>query len=268
MRIDRASGSKYTDCVMGKRGVLSGLVLAFLLSPVAVVAQDGSSPPEDVPEVVETPEEVDVPDAVEVPGPAEVPDEVEEPPAPASTEEGGSTQSGDAETASKRADALRREDREALRVGKIDAARVPVKEKQERVDVMLAEQRLSLKRGTELLQEAREANDIVQLNCVNEKLTQIKGLLKLTENASRAMYDAIGAADDPTVNHEYTKIFVATQRSRDLRAEAEQCVGERSVYSGETEVEVEIDSDISPRDPTIPLPPPPGPQTPAVGSEF
>lgn len=246
MRIDRVTGSTYTRGTMGRRTVISGFVLAFWLSPLAGVAQDNPPPPpvvETQPEGVEDPVVEPQPEGVEDPG-------------------------VETEVAPKRADALRRAEREALRIGKIDPSSVPIREKQERVDQMLAEQRSALKRGTDLLQDARGANDIVQLNCVNEKLTQIKGLLKLTENAATSMYDAIGADDGQTINHEYTKMVVAAQRSRGLRAEAEQCVGERSVYTGETEVEVEIDSDISPRDPTIPLPPPPGPETPAVGSEF
>lgn len=253
MRFDRVSGSTYTPGVGWWRGVPGGLVLALTLSPLTGVAQD--RPPSE-------------PAAEGAPaGEAEA----QAGGASAGVEDGpteGADRTSDTQVAPKRADALRREQWQALRLGKIDPSRVPIREKQRRVDAMLAEQRVALRHGTELLQEARNTKDIVQLNCVNEKLTQIKGLLKLTENAATSMYDALGADDGPTINHEFTKMFVASQRSRGLRDEAEQCVGERSVYTGRTEVEVEIDSDISPKDPTLPLPPPPGPETPSVASAF
>lgn len=148
-----------------------------------------------------------------------------------------------------RPDALRSDQ---TAIGGIDAAKIPVEEKQSKVEGMLAEQRKILARVTNLLKEARAAKDIVQLNCVNEKLTQIKGLLKISENASVKMYEAIANAQDDVINHEFTKITVAHQRGVSLGAEAEQCVGEIAVYTGQTEVSVEIDEDVTEYDPTEP----------------
>lgn len=148
-----------------------------------------------------------------------------------------------------RPDALRSDQ---AAIGGIDAASVPVEEKQSKVESMLAEQRKILARATNLLKEARAAKDIVQLNCVNEKLTQIKGLLKISENGSVKMYEAIANAQDDVINHEFTKISVAHQRAVSLGAEAEQCVGEIAVYTGQTEVSVEIDDDVTEYDPTEP----------------
>lgn len=141
-------------------------------------------------------------------------------------------------------------------------------EKQARAEKMLGEMRDALRRVTEILGEARTSKDIVQLNCVNEKLTQVKGLLRISEDASVKMYDAVASATQDVINHEFTKISVAHQKTVILRAEAEQCVGELSVYTGETEVTVEIDPDISDRDPTQPDAPPPGPEVPPVASGF
>lgn len=168
----------------------------------------------------------------------------------------------------KRQDELTSEQRKTLRLGKVDASKVPTAEKKSTAEQMLREQRSAVVRGTDLLSEARSKNDIIQLNCVNEKLTQLKGLLKLSENASLAMYEAIAATSQDEINHQYTKIVVAHQKSGSLKAEAEQCVGELSVYSGQTEVEVEIDSTITSADPTLPILPPPGPAVAAPVSDF
>lgn len=170
--------------------------------------------------------------------------------------------------AAKRQDELTSSQRNTLRVGKIDASKVPAAEKKSGTETMLSDQRRAVVRGSDLLSEARAKNDIIQLNCVNEKLTQLKGLLKLSENSSLAMYEAMAASSQDEVNHQYTKIVVAHQKSSSLKAEVEQCVGELSIYSGETEVEVEIDGSITEQDPTLPILPPPGPAVSAPASEF
>jgi|GEM_PF-1832073 len=170
--------------------------------------------------------------------------------------------------ADKRKDELTSRQRSSLRMGKVDASKVPTAKKRSSTERMLASQRRAVVRGTDLLSEARSQNDIIQLNCVNEKLTQLKGLLKVSENSSLAMYEGMAASAQDDVNHQYTKIVVAHQKSSSLKAEVEQCVGELSIYSGETEVEVEIDESITQQDPTLPILPPPGPAVSAPASEF
>lgn len=166
-----------------------------------------------------------------------------------------------------REDAQRRIQRSS-RIGDIDAASVGPEQKKANAERMIAESRSALARATELLSQARETQDMVQRNCVNEKLTQIKGLLRLSERASVSMYESMASGAQDVINHEYTKIAVAHQKTQILRTEAEQCVGELSVYTGDTDVTVEIDDDIPQTDPTLPIPPPPGPDTPPVASAF
>lgn len=161
----------------------------------------------------------------------------------------------------------------ALTFGNVDPTKVPLEEKKTRVESMLVDQRDTLGRVVTILAEARSSKDIVQLNCVNEKLTQIKGLLKISEQASLQMYDSIASGTQDLVNHEFTKIVVAHQKSQVLRAEAEQCVGENSVYAGDTSVDVEIESQDSGgggfgADPTTAAAAPPGPTVPPVASTF
>jgi hypothetical protein len=172
------------------------------------------------------------------------------------------------ETKPIREDALRSDRPSAPDVDVANAQNIPTAEKQTTTEEKLGEMRAALKRVTEILGEARASKDIVQLNCVNEKLTQVKGLLRISEDASVKMYDAIASNAQDVINHEFTKIVVAHQKTQILRAQAEQCVGELSVYTGETEIVVEIDEDISDRDPTEPEGPPPGPEVPPVASAF
>lgn len=141
-------------------------------------------------------------------------------------------------------------------------------EKRDRAEKMLSDGRAALARGSTVLAEARAAKDVVQLNCVNEKLTQVKGLQKLSEEASVKMYDAMSGGLTEEINHQFTKISVASEKIAVLRAEIEQCVGEASVYSGETEVEFKDEGDGSKGDPTKTPPANPAPEMPPVSSTF
>lgn len=141
-------------------------------------------------------------------------------------------------------------------------------EKRSKAEGMLQDGRAALSRGSTVLAEARAAKDVVQLNCVNEKLTQIKGLLKLSEDASVRMYDGMAGGLGDVVNHEFTKMSVAHQKIGVLRAELDQCVGESSVYTGETEVDVVVDDEGQQADPTKTRPPQAAPEMPPVSSTF
>src|SRR5688572_831719 len=60
---------------------------------------------------------------------------------------------------------------------------VPDSEKIRRSAEALTKMRQSLKEVIGKLEEARNSKDVVKLNCVNEKLTRIKGLLRISEQA-------------------------------------------------------------------------------------
>jgi hypothetical protein len=82
------------------------------------------------------------------------------------------------------------------------------------------------------------------------------------------MYEGIAGGLADVVNHEFTKMSVAHQKVAVLRAELDQCVGEASVYTGETEINVVVDEEGQRPDPTKTPPPPPAPEMPAVSSTF
>lgn len=129
-------------------------------------------------------------------------------------------------------------------------SKIPLEEKKARAEAMVTDIRAAQARATEILAEANSANDVVQLNCIQEKLTQIKGLVTIANSASQRMFEGIGSRNDDVINQEFTKIAVAHQKAQTLRAEADQCVGEKAIYTGETNIEVETDPNLPEADPT------------------
>ncbi len=138
-----------------------------------------------------------------------------------------------------------------------DYAQVPPEEKKRRSAEALTAMRGVLKDALGKLEEARNTRDVVKLNCVNEKLTQIKGLLRISEQADVSMQEALARSEKTTADHEFTKVMIARQKVIQLRGEAEECIGQLAFQTDQNvHVEVEVPDDL-PEDPTNPSPPPP-----------
>ncbi|MBX5483855.1 MAG: hypothetical protein IRZ16_18695, partial [Myxococcaceae bacterium] len=131
---------------------------------------------------------------------------------------------------------------------------VPDSEKVSRSSESLSRMRNVLKEVLAKLEEARNTKDVVKLNCVNEKLTQIKGLLRISEQADVTMQEAIARSEKQSADHEFTKVMIARQKVEQLRAEAEECIGQLAFRTDENQtVEVEEPEGL-PDDPTHPPP--------------
>ncbi len=135
------------------------------------------------------------------------------------------------------------------------ASDVPDAQKLERGTKALASMREVLRDVLGKLEEARRAKDVVKLNCVNEKLTQIKGLLRISEQADIALQEAVARRESTSSEHEYTKLVIAQQKVSQLRSEAEACIGQLAFRTDENlSVEVEEPKNLPGGDPTQPQP--------------
>jgi hypothetical protein len=138
------------------------------------------------------------------------------------------------------------------------AADVPDPEKLKRSSDAVGRMRGALKDVLARLEEARATKDVVKLNCVNEKLTQIKGLLRISEQSDVALQEAVSRKDSIASEHEYSKVSIARGKVDQLRSEAEQCIGQLAFRTDENlTVEVQVPAGLPGGDPTNPPEPPP-----------
>jgi len=137
------------------------------------------------------------------------------------------------------------------------ASEVPDAEKLTRSTAAVARMRTVLTEVLGRLEEARATKDVVKLNCVNEKLTQVKGLLRISEQSDVALQEAVSKKDSTAAEHEYSKVAIARNKVDQLRTEAEQCIGQLAFRTDENlTVEVEVPSGLPTEDPTNPPAPP------------
>lgn len=99
--------------------------------------------------------------------------------------------------------------------------------------------------------QARKDRDIVKLSCVNEKLAQERGLVKVSEQAARDLEKALQRRDDDAALQLYSKVDIASRKVVRLRADAEQCIGQLAFYTDDrTVVEVVVPDGVANTDPT------------------
>ncbi|MFH0902082.1 MAG: hypothetical protein V2A73_15740 [Pseudomonadota bacterium] len=96
-----------------------------------------------------------------------------------------------------------------------------------------------MKRVIQLQEVARRNKDVIKLNCVNDKLLQVKQLLNIAESANINLQEAIARNDEDTRHHEFGRITIAYQQATVIGTEAENCIGEDLTFLGPTTVTVE-----------------------------
>lgn len=106
-------------------------------------------------------------------------------------------------------------------------------------DKLTKEMQKALAKLVQLGKLARDTKDVIKLNCVNDKILQVKQLVKIAEAARTNLTQAIAVSDDDSRYHEYGKIVIAAQQVRVLLGEGEECIGEELVFVGPTEVDVD-----------------------------
>jgi hypothetical protein len=114
-----------------------------------------------------------------------------------------------------------------------------------------------------MLEEARKQRDVVKTLCLNDKLSQIDVAIRSGRDRRTQLTAAVGRNDSELSSHEFTILTVLRQRSEQLVAEANQCIGEEAAFVGDTRTKVSIDPSIPPdetpyptTDPTLVTGPP------------
>jgi hypothetical protein len=100
------------------------------------------------------------------------------------------------------------------------------------------------------LEVARAARDVVKVLCLNDKLSQIDVAARSAKDRRQSLQLAIGRSDGELGNHEFTILTVLRQRTEQLTAEANQCIGEEATLIGESKITTTVDPTLPPDDDT------------------
>jgi hypothetical protein len=100
------------------------------------------------------------------------------------------------------------------------------------------------------LEKAREERDVVKALCLNDKLSQVDVAVRSAVDRQANLRGAVNRRDVEASNHEFTILTVLKQRTDQLAAEANQCIGDITVWNGQTTITTQVDPTIPSEDPT------------------
>lgn len=101
------------------------------------------------------------------------------------------------------------------------------------------------------LMEARASRDVVKTLCLNDKLSQLNVAISSAQERNDALNAAVKSNDTDLATHEFTIMTVLRQRSDQLSAEANQCLGEEIGRPDEkASVVMKVDKDLPSDDPS------------------
>jgi hypothetical protein len=90
------------------------------------------------------------------------------------------------------------------------------------------------------VQQAKADKDVIRLNCLLDKFTQLKVNGNMMDQALQSLQDMISQRDEGAQLHAYTRITIINQKVQVLRTEADACVGTETNYVGPTKIYVEV----------------------------
>lgn len=95
------------------------------------------------------------------------------------------------------------------------------------------------------LEQARREKDVVKVLCLDDKLSQSDVAVRSAEERRGALEAAASKNDSEASTHESTVLAVLAQRSSQVSAEANQCIGEEAAFTNSEQAVTKIDPNIS-----------------------
>jgi hypothetical protein len=112
------------------------------------------------------------------------------------------------------------------------AAALPPSEMLKAANQLLEELREMLKGVVTLQEMARKQKDVIKLNCINDKLIQLKQLMNLIESNVTFLHEAVAQEDEGLRQSLFSRLADFEIQIRLLVSEAETCIGEELVFLG------------------------------------
>ena len=104
-----------------------------------------------------------------------------------------------------------------------------------------ARMKVKLKHVLDRLEQARIEKDVIRLNCLNEKVSQMKNLVKTADQADLALNEAV-MAKSGAAESEYVKITISRRKVENLAADAEACTASAAAALSDQGTRVEVEA--------------------------
>ncbi len=119
-----------------------------------------------------------------------------------------------------------------------EGANLSPAEMKKKADNAIATMKASLSEVIAIHQAATKQKDVLQINCVSDRLIQIKKLLNIAEAARNELTEAIANENQRDSYHQLSKVTISGENIETLSGEARGCIGEGMIIVGPTPVQV------------------------------
>lgn len=99
----------------------------------------------------------------------------------------------------------------------------------------------SVRKLLKMIEDAQKANDLILLNCLNDKLGLLRGAQKAASDSEFNLSEAAARENADLVEHNFRKLYIAREQGLTLAAEAEACVGQVGSFPGQTRMVVNVE---------------------------
>jgi hypothetical protein len=112
-----------------------------------------------------------------------------------------------------------------------------------------AKMKAKLKYVLDRMEQARNEKDVLRLNCLNEKVSQMKALVRVADQADLSLHEAVAVPGGGASESEYVKIEIARRKVETLARDADACAASAGALADEgTRVEVEAPAAVAEAD--------------------
>jgi hypothetical protein len=124
----------------------------------------------------------------------------------------------------------------------ISGSSMSAREKQDFAQAAVQDLETTTNRILRLIEEAQKKKDVVLLNCLNDKLGALRGLLKVAGDSRLNLAEAAARENLDLQEHNFRKLFIAKQQALTVTSEADACVGQVGIVTaGQTRVVVSVE---------------------------
>jgi hypothetical protein len=116
------------------------------------------------------------------------------------------------------------------------------REKQDFGNQVVQDLEATTNRILRLIEDAQKKKDVVLLNCLNDKLGALRGLLKVAGDSRLNLAEAAARENLDLQEHNFRKLFISKQQALTVTSEADACVGQVGIVTaGQTRVVVTVE---------------------------
>ena len=128
--------------------------------------------------------------------------------------------------------------------GAVVGAGLTAKQKVDQAESTESELEAGVERILSQIEDAQKGKDLLRLNCLNEKLGHLRGLLKVVQDAKLGLREAVARENADLEEHHYRKVAISDEQGQVILAEAEACAGATGSGGADgTRVVVTVDGD-------------------------